>query len=555
METSVHLSVRARLALLLVLVNLLVLGAVGYGAWSLGRGGEQLASAVGAQARFGRMVAHVERAEVEFKMELLHFKNLLLRGAEADAKQKHMKGRVEAGVKVEAELAAAGELASQLGIDPANVKGLIEKHRELVAVYDRATQRYEAGESGTAIETSMRGVFSTTSDRFETIADWVQGESVRIDGQIAGEAAAEKHRRQVELFAIAVAALLCSAIGGWIIVRGVIGPLREAIDVSKRVAAGDLSSTPPSAGSDEIGELMRSLGAMNASLGSIVSGIRGDAEVVMTASSEIAARNQDLAARTEEQASSIEETAASIEEMAATVKQSAEATADAHRLAASMSSAVEQARAAVSEVVVNIESIRQGASKVADITALIDSIAFQTNILALNAAVEAARAGEQGRGFAVVAAEVRSLAQRAASAAKDIRDLTADSGTQVAAGVRTAQNADDSMAQVVKTVDELRGVVADIAAASVEHDAGIMQVSKAAATLESATQQNASLVQESAAASEKLRELARRMGEAVAAFRLDRETPALPDAVPDVPRLSSRSPLPRPVPSSRLASR
>jgi HAMP domain-containing protein len=267
----------------------------------------------------------------------------------------------------------------------------------------------------------MRGSFSATSERFDKLAASVEKKGERIGREIAQASAEDKRKRQAELFAIALAALLFSAVGGWMIVRSVIRPLRDAIDVSKRVAAGELGARMPHAGKDELGELMRSLETMSASLASVVSSIRGDANFVMSASNEIAERNQDLASRTEEQASSLEETAASIEEMAATVKQNSEHAASAHRLAASTSLAVEQARGAVSEMVSTMESIRNGSAKVADITALIDSIAFQTNILALNAAVEAARAGEQGRGFAVVAAEVRSLAQRADHAAHDHR--------------------------------------------------------------------------------------------------------------------------------------
>ena len=262
---------------------------------------------------------------------------------------------------------------------------------------------------------------------------------------------------------------------------------------------------------------------MNGSLAGIVDRVRQAAEMVTTASSQIAAGNTDLSSRTEEQASSLEETAASIEEMTATVNQNAQNAAEASGVATCAADVALRGGKAVDQVVKMMENIQASSRKIADIIGVIDSIAFQTNILALNAAVEAARAGEQGRGFAVVAGEVRNLAQRSAEAAKEIKSLITDSVSRVDTGAKLADGAGQTMTELVASVNQVSRIIGEIAAATKEQSSGIAQVNVAITDLDKATQQNASLVEESTAASESLKGLAREMVAAVAVLRISRD--------------------------------
>jgi len=297
-------------------------------------------------------------------------------------------------------------------------------------------------------------------------------------------------------------------------------PVARARESALRIASGDLTQTLEAHGSDEIAELTAGLAQMQESLRGIATRVRSTAQAVSSASTQIAAGNTDLSSRTEEQASSLQQTAASIEEMTAAVNQNARNAATADEVASSAAKVAQRGGEAVDEVVRTMESIQESSKRIADITGVIDSIAFQTNILALNAAVEAARAGEQGRGFAVVAAEVRSLAQRSAGAAKEIKGLIADSVERVQDGGRLASDAGRTMIEVVESVTRVSGIIAEIANATNEQSSGIVQVNTAVSELDKATQQNAALVEESTAASESLRLQAIEMVDAVAVFKL-----------------------------------
>jgi methyl-accepting chemotaxis protein len=291
-------------------------------------------------------------------------------------------------------------------------------------------------------------------------------------------------------------------------------------EVTKRVASGDLS---PVSGAHQApaGSVLASMGEMQGSLVKLIGQVRNAAESIASGSSQIAAGNLDLSSRTEEQAAALEETAASMEELTSAVKQNSESAQQASGLAATASSVAQKGHAVVNQVVSTMEDISQSSSKIADITGLIEGIAFQTNILALNAAVEAARAGEQGRGFAVVASEVRSLAQRSSSAAKEIKDLIATSGQKVRDGSMLAEDAGKTMAEVTHAVARVTDIMQEIAAASGEQSRGIEQVNQAITQMDEVTQQNAALVEEAAAASQSLEEQGRQLNESISFFRLD----------------------------------
>jgi len=305
------------------------------------------------------------------------------------------------------------------------------------------------------------------------------------------------------------------------IARAIATPLIIAVGVAKRVAAGDLTADIRPLSRDETGELMRSLKEMNDSLLGIVTQVRAGTETITTASGEISSGNLDLSSRTEEQASSLEQTASAMEQLTSTVKQNADNARQASQLAVSASEVAVAGGTVVSKVVETMGSIDNSSRKIVDIISVIDGIAFQTNILALNAAVEAARAGEQGRGFAVVASEVRSLAQRSAAAAKEIKILIDNSVAQVGIGSKLVEEAGATMNDVVNSVKRVTDIVGEISSASQEQSAGIEQVNLAITQMDEVTQQNAALVEEAAAASQSMQEQARKLSEVVSVFKLD----------------------------------
>jgi methyl-accepting chemotaxis protein len=309
-------------------------------------------------------------------------------------------------------------------------------------------------------------------------------------------------------------------VGAGFLIRSIKRPLLEANDLAARIAQGDLSADVDQSRADEFGDLMRSLAAMNGSLGRMVSEVRGSTDSIATASAEIAQGNNDLAQRTEQTSSNLQATASSMDSLTSTVQHSADNARQASALAANASSVAQRGGAVVSQVVATMQEIDASSKKIADIIGVIDGIAFQTNILALNAAVEAARAGEQGRGFAVVASEVRSLAQRSAEAAKEIKGLIGTSVDKVQSGTKLVTDAGATMDEIVQSVRRVADVIAEITAAATEQSSGIAGVNESIGNLDQMTQQNAALVEQSAAAAESLSEQADRMKQAVAVFKV-----------------------------------
>jgi len=347
----------------------------------------------------------------------------------------------------------------------------------------------------------------------------------RIDSNaVAIEEVYKNSRQFMILFGLAVLALgvLCA----WRLTRGITVPLGQAVDIAVAVANRDLTSHFEVTTKDETGRLLEALQKMNDGLIGIVTEVRNGTEGISSASSQIAAGNRDLSGRTEEQASSLEETASSMEELTSTVKQNADNARQANQLAVTASEVAKRGGGVVSEVVDTMDAINSSARKIVDIISVIDGIAFQTNILALNAAVEAARAGEQGRGFAVVATEVRSLAQRSATAAKEIKTLIDDSLQKVDAGSALVTQAGMTMSEVVDSIQRVTDIMGEITSASLEQSSGIEQVNQAIGQMDQVTQQNAALVEEAAAAAASLHDQADALTQVVAVFKLAAE-PAL----------------------------
>ena len=387
------------------------------------------------------------------------------------------------------------------------------------ASYKRVRDLADAGKAKDALETVLK-----ETDPLINKYNAETGEMVKIQRKLMDDASkaakANYDNTRVLTIALASGAILLGMLFAWLVTRSITRPVGAAKDSLDLIAAGDLSGTIVAESSDELGQMTAAMAAMQKQLVSTVGTIRSASDSIGTASGQIAAGNQDLSSRTEEQASSLEETASSMEELTATVKQNADNAKQANQLAASASGVAQKGGQVVGEVVSTMNAISESSKKIADIISVIDGIAFQTNILALNAAVEAARAGEQGRGFAVVASEVRSLAQKSAGAAKEIKSLIEDSVSKVDTGSKLVDSAGKTMEEVVSAVKRVTDIMAEISAASAEQSSGIEQVNTAITQMDQVTQQNAALVEESAAAAEAMKEQAKGLIASVSVFKL-----------------------------------
>ncbi|MEO5795587.1 MAG: methyl-accepting chemotaxis protein, partial [Rhodoferax sp.] len=362
---------------------------------------------------------------------------------------------------------------------------------------------------------------STPTDTWAVMRKTAGGSGWLVAEVAESEAMAEYWRNMSVIWSLLAATTVLLGVGLYVLVRRSVSlPLAELTVAVTAVAHGDLTRAFSTQRKDEIGALVNEVEGMRQRYLQALSQVRAAVESIGTASAEIASGNQDLSVRTEQTASNLQRTASSMEELTSTVQQSADAARQANQLAASAAAVAARGGAVVGEVVSTMTDINHRSKKIADIIGVIDGIAFQTNILALNAAVEAARAGEQGRGFAVVASEVRSLAQRSAEAAKEIKTLIDASVDKVESGSRLVQNAGTTMDEIVSSVKRVSDTIGEITAAAAEQSDGIGDVNNTVGQLDQMTQQNAALVEQSAAAAESLRDQAERLAQAVAVFKL-----------------------------------
>ena len=350
-------------------------------------------------------------------------------------------------------------------------------------------------------------------------------------------------------YTVALVVLVLAILIAWTTTRSITVPIKDSVAVAKRVASGDLTSRIDPTGRDEAADLLRALRDMNTGLSGMVSQIRTGAESIAVGANQVAAGNQQLSSRTEQHASSLEETASTLEEFTTTVRQNAEHARNASQLAGAASANAEKGGEVVNKVVATMQEVTQSSKRITEIIAVIDGISFQTNILALNAAVEAARAGEQGRGFAVVASEVRSLAQRSAESAKEIRGLIEGSVGRVEAGARLVEQAGKTIEELVVSVRKVAEIMTEIASASHEQSSGIEQINKAITQMDTVVQMNASLVEQATAAATSMASQANGLAHAVAQFqvhddtRLERAQPAAPaPAARSLGRAQERAP-------------
>ena len=457
------------------------------------------------------------KTQASFKQQVQEWKNVLLRGRDAAKLDKHWKG-FEAMEREAADSAREARAGTPHEAVRTLLQSFMDQHKAAGERYRKGLEAYKAaGNDPYAGDKAVEGV-----DRDPT-ATLVEATA---KAEEFGAAAVTRSVRTADsTFRLGIGALVVAVLGALVAVwvymrRAVLEPLRSAARVAERIAQGDLTAEIRATTRDEAGQLLTSLARMNAGLTQVVSQVRTAAESVVTASHQVSAGTTDLSQRTEEQASSLEETAASMEELASTVKQNADNAREANSLALNASKRAEQGGQEVVNVVMTMGSISESAKRIADIISVIDGIAFQTNILALNAAVEAARAGEQGRGFAVVASEVRSLAQRSAQAAKEIKDLIGTSLSKVDDGTKLVEQAGDTIQALVIDVKRVSELMASIAEASAEQSRGVQQVNKTVTEMDRVVQQNASAVQQSASAAAGMRSQAEQLVRAVGTFQL-----------------------------------
>ncbi|SOY71021.1 methyl-accepting chemotaxis protein [Cupriavidus taiwanensis] len=429
---------------------------------------------------------------------------------------------------VQSRLARLSEMVRQPGVS--------EEARKLVEDVARVEAQYgpvATGIVGLAVERKIeeaigridkqcRPLLAALIKSTDAYAEFTKTRQKEMERRL--EADYERQRNLLILISL-VSAFIALA-GGVLVTRAITRPIQRAVEVAGTVAGGDLGARIEVDRHDETGRLLAALRDMNERLTATVTRVRASSGNIAISTSEIARGNADLSSRTEEQAASLEQTAASMEELTETVRQNTENARQASELARSAADVAQRGSTTVQRVVGTMQDISASSSKIAEITGIIEGIAFQTNILALNAAVEAARAGEQGRGFAVVASEVRGLAQRSSSAAKEIKELIEASGRQVQDGSSLASEAGQTMAEVTQAVARVTGIVEEIATASAEQTRGIEQVNQAIVQIDQVTQQNASLVSEAANASRALEEQGRELSEVVAFFRLPGEAGA-----------------------------
>ena len=450
----------------------------------------------------------------------------------------------------------------------ADEKAMLLKIRESAAsaapIIADITRLAAAGKDADATKLVMGDMRTAQNKWIDSLNELIAFEEKLNEGATA-EAAKSYANAKLLLLVIGAIALASGVGAAFLITRGLTrqlgGEPGYAAAVANRIAQGDLATAVTIRDGDRT-SLMFAMGAMRENLANIVGQVRTGTDTIATASSEIASGNLDLSSRTEQQASSLEETASSMEELTSTVKKNADNARQANSMAVTASDVAKKGGAVVAEVVTMMGSINESSRKIVDIIAVIDGIAFQTNILALNAAVEAARAGEQGRGFAVVAAEVRNLAQRSAAAAKEIKTLIGDSVDRVEVGAKLVNQAGAAMNEIVDSVKRVTDIIGEITSASQEQTAGIEQINSAISQMDEVTQQNAALVEEAAAAAESLQDQASNLSQVVSIFRTGNHQLAQA-APPQTPRAKEktalakvlRKPPPAPVAGGRAVAR
>ncbi|WP_116136256.1 methyl-accepting chemotaxis protein [Trinickia diaoshuihuensis] len=492
---------------------LMMFASAAYGLYALNQSINEYQSVIQGQVANER---EISSALFNFKMQVQEWKDILLRGKDPE-KLSHGWEAFQNDERTVDE--QCKDLLAKLPQGSARdlVQQFLSAHETMGQGYRKGLDAFKAAQfDPTAGDHEVAGVDRQPS----TLLAQAAHEIAAMSADASAQAAIHAHRASMISTALMLVALAVGLAGAIKFSRTITHPLNRAVGVARTVATGDLSSPIHAEGSDEIGELLAALHEMQANLSSVVSSVRRNAEGVAAASSQIAAGNLNLSQRTEEQAASLQETATSMEELTGTVRRTSANANDATSLAEKASLIAHQGGDAMGRIVDTMADISASSSKMGEIIGVIEGIAFQTNILALNAAVEAARAGEQGRGFAVVAGEVRTLAQRSANAAREIKTLIDESTGSVDTGAQIVRGAGGVIGDIVESVEKVTAIVSDISSACNEQTTGIEQINIAVTQMDEVTQQNAALVEQASAAAQSMAEQAESLRRAVEVFKL-----------------------------------
>jgi methyl-accepting chemotaxis protein len=513
-----QLNIRKRLALVYLLLGAMIAIVGGFGIYSMKQVNDRF-------ERYTYLVVEAAALVADIRADMVHLrryeKDVVISVAEPDKVKDYITKWEATYTTIQKNFDALAVRASNPASDR-QIEAQLQAARESLKSYHDTVAAAFPTLAGMDVPSANKAV-RVGRDGFvkaEKIMDETGGKVAGITKRVAG---LFKQGYQMVVWVtlgLVLAGVALTLLVGRLVSNSIVVPMREAERFASQVRDGDLTGALPVTGRDEAAELSQSLVDMQTSLQQIVGNVRQAADSIQVASSEVASGNQDLSHRTEQTAASLQQTASAMNELTATVEQTADSARTASQLAGSASSTAERGGAVVGEVVTTMERINSSSRRISDIIGTIDGIAFQTNILALNAAVEAARAGEAGRGFAVVASEVRSLAQRSAEAAREIKTLIGASVESVEAGTRLVADAGQTMGELVASVQRVTDIIGEISAAAGEQSGGIGSVNGSIAQLDQATQQNAALVEESAAAAQSLRDQAQKLAEVVSTFRL-----------------------------------
>ena len=507
------MNLKTKLPLTFTAMLLALMGAALFGIYSLNQSIRMYDTTVQANHANERAVSEML---VSFKTQVQEWKDTLLRGKDPQKLDKHWTAFARQEQVVD-EKARALMATLPAGESRSLVEQFQHAHARMGVGYRKGFEAFKAaGFDPSAGDAAVAGVDREPARLLGESGKKIAADSAAVSAQAASDA------RQATIVSIVL--MLVVGTGGVVtgiwFSRCITKPVERALGIARAIASGDLTGAVNVVGHDEFAQLLRALSSMQDGLASLVTNVRRGSESVATASAQISSGNNDLSARTEQQAASLEETAASMEQLGSTVRQNAENAMQANQLAQGASAVALKGGAVVNQVVDTMKGINDSSKRIVDIISVIDGIAFQTNILALNAAVEAARAGEQGRGFAVVASEVRSLAQRSADAAKEIKTLISASVERVDQGTALVDQAGVTMSEIVTAIGRVTDIMGEISSASTEQSTGVGQVGEAVTQMDQATQQNAALVEESAAAAESLKIQAQQLVQTVATFKL-----------------------------------